>query len=364
MIFRHYGSTGKQVSILGFGAMRFRKIDDQDECVRMMVEAARSGVNYFDTAPKYFGTKSEEVMGAGLAELRRLKLPYFCSTKTSESEETKIRREIEAQLKRLGVDVIDFYHVWCITELAGWEERKRKGVLETFRKLKEEGLIRHICVSSHLIGDHIKTLLMENVFEGVLFGYSAYNHRTRRPAFEAVSRHKLGCVIMNPLGGGIIPQHPELFGFVKTQADETIVEGALRFLFAHEQISVVLVGFGDINEVRAAVRAVEGYRPIEQARLESMMSEVNGSFEGLCTGCQYCDDCPEGIHIPQLMEAYNQKLLSGNDKDLLDRLKWHWQLPKEEGLKCVECGQCESACTQHLDIVKRLKEMAALPARA
>ncbi|MDP3179084.1 MAG: aldo/keto reductase, partial [Spirochaetaceae bacterium] len=210
MIYRNYGKTGERVSALGFGGMRFGAIDDVDACVEMMVKAAEGGVNYFDTAPDYFGVKSEMVFGAGLAELKRRGLPYLISTKTFKSEESAIRAEIEAQLSRLGVDAIDFYHVWCITGLPEWEQRKRSGVIEAFRKLKAEGLVRHICVSSHLIGDEIKELLQEEVFEGVLFGYSAYNFKTRRAAFDAIRSRGLGCVVMNPLGGGVIPEHPEL----------------------------------------------------------------------------------------------------------------------------------------------------------
>ena len=72
MIYREYGTTGKKCSALGFGGMRFKSIDDTDACVQMMVEAAKGGVNYFDTAPGYFGVKSEQVYGAGFKELRRL----------------------------------------------------------------------------------------------------------------------------------------------------------------------------------------------------------------------------------------------------------------------------------------------------
>jgi predicted aldo/keto reductase-like oxidoreductase len=166
ILYRNYGKTGEKVSLLGFGGMRFGHIDDDAECIRMMVRAAEGGVTYFDTAPGYFGIKSETVFGKGLAELRRRKLPYYVATKTFKTTGEDIRREIEAQLKRLNVPVIDFYHIWCITNLPNWESRKRDGVLNTFQKLKDEGLIRHICVSSHLVQDEIETLLMEGVFEG------------------------------------------------------------------------------------------------------------------------------------------------------------------------------------------------------
>ena len=358
MIYRNYGATGKQVSLLGFGGMRFARIDDHDECAAMMVKAALGGVTYFDTAPAYFDIKSETVFGKGLAELRRRKLPYYVATKTFKTTEDAIRREIDAQLKRLDVPAIDFYHVWCITSLENWRGRKRDGVLGAMRKLKEEGLIRHICVSSHLIQNEIETLLMEGVFEGVLLGYSAYNFKTREKAFNAIRAKKLGAVVMNPLGGGIIPDHPERFGFIM-RPGESAVEAALRFLWDHRDITVTLVGFRTQEDVASALAAMEGYKPRTEAELAAVKEKAGESLEGICTGCAYCDDCPQDIPIPQYMDAYNQKLLSPRgDEHLKERLAMHWNITAAGAGKCVACGQCESACTQHIPIIERLGYIA------
>ena len=357
MIYRDYGRTGKKVSLLGFGGMRFSNVDDHDTCVGMMLAAARGGVNYFDTAPGYFETRSETVFGKGFAELRRQKLPYFAATKTFKTTEADIRREIEGQLTRLDIPAIDFYHIWCITSLENWQGRKRDGILQTFRKLKDEGLVRHICVSSHLIKDDIRELLMEGVFEGVLFGYSAYNFQTRQEAFDAIREKKLGAVVMNPLGGGIIPQHPELFGFLR-RPGETTLAAALRFLWDHPEISVTLVGFQNINQITEALAAIEGYSPRTAAELEAVKAMAGASFEGICTGCAYCDECPQDIPIPQFMDVYNQKLLDKDPSTVETRIRLHWNLDRKTAAKCVACGQCEQACTQHINIIERLRELA------
>jgi predicted aldo/keto reductase-like oxidoreductase len=360
MIYRPYGKTGKKVSLLGFGGMRFGAIDDRDACVRMMVRAAKAGVTYFDTAPDYFGVKSEAVFGHGFRELSRQGLPFFCATKTFQSTEKGIRREVEAQLKRLGRDAIDFYHVWCITSLEEWRNRKKDGVTAAFRRLKEEGLVRHICVSSHLIGEKIRELLMEGVFEGVLFGYSAYNFHVREKAFEAIAAHNLGCVVMNPLGGGIIPQNQSLFGFLRARQNETVIQAALRFLFSHTHISVVLVGFSRAEEIDEAVAAMEGFTPVSPAEIARIKARLGDSFTDLCTGCQYCDSCPEAIPIPKLMEAWNHGKLYGKSTAITDRLSWHWSIAPSEAGRCTECGQCEKLCTQHLPIISRMAEIAGL----
>ena len=358
MIYRDYGKTGKKISLLGFGGMRFKNINDHDECIRLMISAAKGGINYFDTAPGYSDGKSEIVFGKAFAEMRKQGLPYYCASKTFASTENAIRTEIEAQFKRLNISTIDFYHIWSITSLENWENRKKDGVLNAFRKLKEEGLIKHICISSHLIKDEIKELLMEGVFEGVLFGYCAYNFRARQEAFDAIRKTNIGAVVMNPLGGGIIPEHGELFKFIQRE-NESIVTSALRVLWDHSDITSTLVGFDTMEHLEEALTAMEGYKPRTDAELREIIAKADSSFEGICTGCAYCDDCPAGVPIPKYMDAYNHKLLNKNSQDPIgDRLKWHWSLKKEDAAKCTECGQCEKACTQHIDIIKRLKEIA------
>jgi predicted aldo/keto reductase-like oxidoreductase len=359
MIYREYGQTGKKVSLLGFGGMRFTNVDDHDECVRLLTAAAQGGINYFDTAPGYFETRSETVYGKGFAEMRRRSLPFFCATKTFQTTESGIRKEIEGQLKRLNIPAVDFYHIWSVNSLSNWESRKKDGVLKTFIKLKEEGLVRHICVSSHLIKNEIKELLMEGVFEGVLFGYSAYNFRTRHEAFEAIREKKLGAVVMNPLGGGVIPEHPELFGFIRREG-ESVAAAALRFLWDHADITSTLVGFDTTEHLNEALSAMESYTPRTVAELDEAKSKASASFEGVCTGCAYCDNCPQDIPIPKYMDAYNQKLLNKSSKDPIgERLMWHWNIDRSAAGKCTECGVCEEACTQHIEIIKRLKEIAS-----
>ena len=139
MIYREFGQTGKKVSILGFGGMRFKNIDDHEECIKMMIAAAQGGINYFDTAPGYAETRSETVFGKSFEQMRKMGLPYYCATKTFESTEEGIRRELDEQLKRMNIDFIDFYHIWCIYNLNDWDKRKKEGILNTFRKLKEKG---------------------------------------------------------------------------------------------------------------------------------------------------------------------------------------------------------------------------------
>ena len=60
------------------------------------------------------------------------------------------------------------------------------------------------------------------------------------------------------------------------------------------------------------------------------------------------------------MEAWNHKRLRGRDTAVTERLAWHWSVGPEEAAKCTACGQCEEACTQHLPIIARMEEIAAM----
>ena len=75
-----------------------------------------------------------------------------------------------------------------------------------------------------------------------------------------------------------------------------------------------------------------------------------------CTACRYCcDGCPMGIAIPDVFKALNTIRLYGEE----DRAKNYYKKLLETSGKaedCVQCGQCESVCPQHLPIIDLLKE--------
>ncbi len=210
-------------------------------------------------------------------------------------------------------------------------------------------------------GNDIGRVLEEYPFDGVLLGYSAANFAFREAALAAAARLGRGVVAMNPLAGGVIPQHPERFSFVKTQPDESVVEGALRFLLNDPRLTVSLVGFSSVEQIREAVRAVEGFRPIGTEKITAMRAAMKDAFNTLCTGCQYCDDCPADIPVPAFMDAYNQFLLTGQREQVTNRLNWHWGIKADSALlkACTRCGKCERNCTQHLPILERFAEIQA-----
>ncbi|MHC4122663.1 MAG: aldo/keto reductase [Planctomycetota bacterium] len=357
MIYSKYSSTDIEVSAIGFGGMRIGDKDDINASACLLKTAYDKGINYFDTAPGY--GKSEEIFGVAIKEMlkTRTRKPFYVSTKTFKSEPALVRKDIETSLKKLNLDYIDFYHLWCILSLDAYRERKAGGALKEMERLKNEGLIKHICISTHATGPDVEKILADYPFDGVLLGYSAMNFPYRDEGIDAAVKLNRAVVVMNPLGGGIIPQNSDRFSFVKTRSDETIVEAALRFLLNDCRITTTLVGFSEPEHIDQAISAVEGFEPIAPTTIEKIRNNLKTAFNQLCTSCRYCDKCEHGINVPRLMEAYNHYVLTNDPAKMLYRLSFHWDIKAEDTPleDCTLCGQCESTCTQNLPICQRLE---------
>ena len=353
-----YGKTGQAISVIGFGGMRFPQPGDLDGSADLVRYAHAQGINYFDTAPYYCDDRSEEIFGRALPGLPRDS--FYVSTKCSEADGAKLRASLERSLRRLGLATIDFFHIWCLLRPGDLPERIAGGALAAALKAREEGLIRHLVVSAHLGGDEIAAVLASGYFEGVTLGYNALNFPYRATALEAARRHGAGVVTMNPLGGGLIPRHAERLGFLRGPQDRDVVQAALRFNVSQPAVTCALVGFASRAEIDQAVAAVADFTPYPAEHIERVKANLSASFDGFCTGCGYCLPCPVELEIPKLMDVYNQKILDGTEAAMRDRLKWHWNLAPDVAAACLQCGDCETACTQHLPIRERLAAIAAL----
>jgi len=357
-LYKTYGRTGKKVSVISFGGMRFPTPEDIEASAELVLYAHSKGINYFDTAPGYCQDKSEDIIGAAVRHMPPGS--YYVSTKCGASDGDELRRSLERSLKRLGLDRIHFFHIWCVLNPEAWEQRRRGGAVDAALKAKEEGLVEHVVWSTHMRGSEVADVIREGIFEGVTLGYNAVNFPFREEGIRAAYEAGIGVVTMNPLGGGLIPRHAERFDFLRGPNDPDVVTAALRFNVSHPEITSALVGFSKREEIDAACAAVENFEPYPPEHLERLRKKITRNFNELCTGCGYCMPCPSGVDIPKLMDAYNFLLLEQNPQGVLNRLKWHWGLSPEAARACVECGRCEKLCTQHLPIIERLKEIVRL----
>lgn len=366
MYYKNYGNTNMKVSAIGLGTMRYDEDDIHagrfEKCAQIPLYALEKGINYWDTAPAYCEDKSEIVTGIALSQVKRSDV--YVTSKTNfntlkmgeHPTKEAFRQRLELSLDRLKTDYIDFYHMWCMLSIESWE--KHMEVLYSFfEDAKREGLIRNIVFSSHMQGNDIETVVDSGKFKGMLIGYNALNYQFRQSGIEAAYEKGMGVVVMNPLGGGMIPQNPEAFAYLTEKTGLTVAQAALRFVASHREITVTLAGCTTKEHIDDAVKAVEGLEEKPAGEIIKQYKDKGISLNDLCTGCAYCKECPKEIPIPKYMDAYNQMILTGEKESIQDRLKNHWGIEPDGAGECIACGRCEKECTQHLPITERLKEI-------
>lgn len=383
MLYREYGNTGKPLSAIGFGGTRFQEADLNDEegierCAQIVVKAAKLGVNYFDIAYNYAKSQCEAIYKKALS---RITQPVYISAKSSSVTDydcDRVMARIESSLKNLGVDKIHFFYMWSIMSLKQYHEiMKKGGAYDGALKAKEQGMIEHIVFSSHASPEETELILREGAFEGVTIPYSLLNFTSMQRVLDTARERHSGVAVMNPLGGGIIPQNPKYFSKNFGIRDESVTDFSLRFIYAHPEITCILSGISKQEELLANTSALEKADESPKDYIAHVAEELT-NLSDICTGCGYCvADCPQGINIPAYMQSYNMKhlddteqLYGRTDRQLISDIQVmkkmvldYQELPENGQNKCIGCGQCEEKCTRHLPVRERLREVFMIAER-
>ena len=145
---KRLGQTGMVASILGMGGGSALSMVKKDEDALALIDLARrKGVNFFDTGASYGGGKSERRFGEALEGYRS---EVYLSTKySSEDTPDKLKKKFETSLKRFRTDYIDVANIHGLASLEDVELMFTSGAIETLVKLKEEGVIKYVGMTSH-----------------------------------------------------------------------------------------------------------------------------------------------------------------------------------------------------------------------
>jgi predicted aldo/keto reductase-like oxidoreductase len=364
MKYRLYGNTGKKISAFGFGATypghTLRDEDDFEKCVQLAIAANEKGINYFDTAHKYAHNKSWHILRCAF---KHMKNEFFVSTKSNYYDDPNadaLRRRLESALKTLDIKKINFFHLWAVKDIDEYKNiRKPGGPLEGALKAKNEGLIEHLCFSAHCTGEEVEEIVNEGYFDGVTIGYNILNANCRERGIIAAHDKGLGVAVMNPLGGGMIPKNPDVFSYIKEFPEDSVSMAALRFLLNKKEITLTLTGVSTLEELNENIAIIDDGKKLNNQYFERIKLYSSLKFASFCTGCRYCQGCPENLEIHKLMMEYDRYALLFN-KDpgwLFWCLKINWGYSFTQTFQCQACGICEKKCTQHLPIVSRIKEI-------
>lgn len=358
-----------ELSALGLGTMRLPVEGDNHskidvEKTRRMVDIAiENGINYFDTAWFYHDGNSESVIGQILKDHPRES--YYLATKFPGLEfEEKLggKRLFEEQLAKCQVDYFDFYlfhNVWegnVEDYLAPDQE-----IVTYILRQKEAGRIRHLGFSTHGSLETMKRFLdawgkyME--FGQIQLNWMDWDLENAREKVKLLSSYGLPVWVMEPVRGGRLAQLPEQFmaPLRAMHPDWTAPEWAFRFLHSIPEVTMVLSGMSNEQQMRENIATFNELHPLneeEKQTLFDVAKAMNLRNTLSCTGCRYCADrCPQELDIPQIVDRYNKKLYTG---------KLDLSGIREEKLpaSCIGCGNCESACPQKIKICQMMEELS------
>jgi hypothetical protein len=369
MQYRKFGNLDVEVSALGFGAMRLpingddSSDIDKEKAIDMIRYAVDNGVNYLDTAWPYHQGESEKLVAEVLKDGYRKKVYLATKLPIWELEEkADLDKYFNKQLEKLEVETIDFYLLHGLNKKR-WETIENLDILSWAEEKKKQGKIKYLGFSFHDSYQVFEKILdsYEWDFCQIQYNYLDTEYQAGKKGLKRAYEKGIGVIIMEPLRGGWLAQEPpedvqELFA--SQNKDWTPVEWALHWLWSQKEVSFVLSGMSTMQQVKENIKSAAQSKIGLLSDYEyEMMKKAAEKMRGpvICTRCEYCLPCPVGVDIPGNFHFYNQaKLL---DKKAEMSKKYYQMDKKARANNCIECGQCEEACPQNLDIIDLLKEV-------
>ena len=262
MKYRKFGSLGWDVSVLGFGAMRF-PLDEQsrimeEETIKMIRYAIDHGVNYVDTAYPYHGGKSETIVGKALEDGYREKVhvvtksPLWLIRKSKDFD-----RYLRRQIKRLQTNP-DIYLFHGMNQQR-FELVKELNLIEKMEEARDNGLFKYIGFSFHDSFDVFKEILDYYKWDccQIQFNYLDVDFQAGIKGVKYAGEKNVALIIMEPIRGGklaITAEHldekPKIKEILeKSNTKRKMADWALQYVWNQPEVSVVLSGMSAMQQV-------------------------------------------------------------------------------------------------------------------
>ncbi|MBQ9343909.1 MAG: aldo/keto reductase [Kiritimatiellae bacterium] len=363
---------------LGFGLMRLPRIDgsasmygpiDLPQTIQMVDAFLAAGGRYFDTAFVYPG--SEEATRAALVD-RHPRDAFFLATKLNAApfaakSAAEAKAETKVSLDKTGARYFDFYLLHAISQnnLAQYDGY---GCWDHLRRLKDDGLARHIGFSFHDVPDVLERVLdahPETEFVQLQINYADWDDPSiqSRRCYEVAAERGIPVVVMEPAKGGLLANPPPSVRAVLEAAAPGMSPAAwaIRYAASLPGVMMVLSGMSTLAQMADNLSFMRDFRPLDDDGhrvIAAARAALAAADDIPCTACHYCTPgCPKGIHIPELFALMNQYSRFG---DLARaREDYGWRAGGARASACIQCHRCEQACPQHLPIVQLLEKTAA-----
>lgn len=252
-------------------------------------------------------------------------------------------------LQRNNYKKYDEYHIW-----------------DFVKEQKAKGLIKNYGFSFHSDPELLEELLTAHPdvdFIQLQINYADWNNPgvAAKQCYEVARKHGVSITVMEPIKGGALADPPQGVKeiFKAADAEASMASWAIRYVASMEGIITVLSGMSNLAQMDDNLSYMKDFKPLdadEQLVIKKVQEELEKDNSIKCTSCHYCTEgCPMGIAIPEIFAVRNGEI----KKPSWDGGKQAYAIAtqgKGKASDCIECGQCEGACPQHLEIISLLKD--------
>lgn len=371
------GRTGIRVSAVALGCEGFmhKTADEVRECFD---HAIARGINFVDIYSSNPELRSN--IGAAL-EGRRDNFViqgHLCTTWENDQylrtrDAAKTEASFGEMLRRLRTDYIDVGMIHYVDAETDFREVFDGEIIRIARRLKAEGRIRAIGMSSH--NPAVARMAVETGLVDVIMfsinpcydllppdedvdrlwadeSYASALHNVdpeRERLYDLCESAGVGIDVMKVYGGGdLLSADNSPFGRAMTPVQ------CIDYALTRPAVAAVMVGCKDCAEIDAAAAWCDA-APEERDFATVMAGLDRFTWRGHCMYCGHCAPCSAGIDIASVNKFYN---LTVAQNEVPETVREHYAALAHYAGECIACGVCETRCPFGVDIIGSMRRAA------
>lgn len=374
MNYRELGKTGIKVSEIGLGCEGFNERDDKFT-EEMFSLAFEHGINCMDLYSP--NPDMHRRIGNAIKDRRKdfILQAHLCTMWKDEQYKAtrnlgEVKEAFETMLKNLGTDYIDIGMIHYVDSIETWRNIVNNGIMDYAKKLKAQGKIRHIGLSSHnpivaleaVKSGYIEVLMFsvnpcydllpgsedcEDLWAEKSYSKPLFNLDPKREElYETCQRLGVGITVMKVFGGGdLLSEKYSPAGKAMTAAQ------CIHYALTRPAVSAVMSGARSLEELKSTIDYE--YASDEERDYASVFATFPQiSWEGHCMYCGHCAPCIKGIDIASVTKFLNLAKAQG---EVPETVREHYAALKAHASDCIECGACEKRCPFGVGIIENMR---------
>ncbi len=374
MIYRDLGKTGLKVSEIGLGGEWLER-HGYEETKAVIDACVEEGINILDcwmSEPNVRSNIGKAIKG----DRKRWIIQGHIGSTWQNGQYVRTRdmkyvaTAFEDLLERFQTDYVDLGMIHFVDEDADFEQLMNSDYITYVRKLKRDGMIRHVGMSTHnpfvaakaaesgeiemllfsinpafdiLPGSEDINTLFSEKYDETLHGIAPERERLYRICEEK----GVGITVMKGYAGGrLFDAGTSPFGVALTPVQ------CLHYALTRPAVASVMVGYDTPEHVRAAC-AYETASEEEKDYASVLASAPQHAYSrGQCTYCGHCAPCPKRIDIAMVNKFYDMAVMQ---PEVPPTLQEHYRQMEHHADECIACRACEQRCPFGVKVIEKMK---------